>query len=69
MPRWFILTVAVATPAFLVVEYFKPAPWTIGSALGILVGLVALGGEFAYALADRRARGTDELTTLNLTGK
>jgi hypothetical protein len=34
-----------------------------------LVGLVALGGEFANALADRRARGTDELTTLNLTGK
>jgi hypothetical protein len=65
MPRWFILTVAIATLALPVVEYFKPEPWTIG----VLVGLVAVGGEYAIALADRRARKTGELTTLNLTGK
>jgi hypothetical protein len=69
MPRWFKLTVAVATLALLVVEYFKPAPWTIGGALALLVTLVANGGEFAIGLSDRRARRTDELTTLNLTGK
>jgi hypothetical protein len=69
MPRWFLRTVAVAALAILVVEYFKPAPWGIVNALSILVGLVAVGGEFAIALADRRARKTDELTTLNLTGQ
>jgi len=70
MPRWLILTVAVATLAFLAVEYFfKPVPWTIGGALIALLGLVALGGEFALGLADRRARETDKLTTIDLTGK
>jgi uncharacterized protein (DUF58 family) len=69
MPRWLERTVAVATLALLVLEYFKPAPWTLGSALIISVGLLASGGNFAIALANRRAHKTDELTTLNLTGK
>jgi hypothetical protein len=69
MPRWFILTVAVASLALPIVEYFKPVPWTIGSVLSIVVSLGAWGGWFTIDLADRRASKTDELTTLNLTGK